>query len=300
MEKIEEINKDVLKEIYKKRIPNTRKYDFGLLLIIGGSQFYSGSPALAAMAAFRAGVDMARIIAPKRAADIIASFSPNLAAYPLEGNWLTKKHLATLISMTKSAEIVSKGKTAVVIGGGMGRTEETQEAILEYLSQISVPVVINTDAIHALEKNPKIISGKPFLIISSRHEFFLLTGKKVYDISQEEKIETVKQEAKKLETTILLKGDPGIISDGKNIALNKAGTPYMTVGGTGDSLAGIAGTLLCRKINSFQVGCAASLINGLAGERAAKKFGASMTTTDLIEEIHRILPSNLNDCEVTQ
>ncbi len=122
-----EVNKDILKKIYKKRPSGVKKYDFGLLLIIGGSESYSGSPALSALSAFKSGVDMVRIIAPKRAADIIASFSPNLATYPLEGDWLTIKHLATLFSMTEAAKIVSNGKTAVVIGGGAGRSEETQD-----------------------------------------------------------------------------------------------------------------------------------------------------------------------------
>ena len=85
---MQEVTKNILKKIYKVRPPESKKYDFGLLIVIGGSEFYSGSPALSAMAAFRAGVDMVRIIAPKRAADIIASFSPDLAAYPLEGKWL--------------------------------------------------------------------------------------------------------------------------------------------------------------------------------------------------------------------
>ena len=92
------VTKDILKNIYKERLADSKKYDFGLLIVIGGSDFYSGSPALSAMAAFKSGVDMVRIIAPKRAADIIASFSPNLAAYPLEGNWLERKHLATLLT----------------------------------------------------------------------------------------------------------------------------------------------------------------------------------------------------------
>jgi len=82
MNKITNINKTILKEIYQKRPLNSKKYDYGLLLVIGGSEFYSGSPALSALAAFRSGVDMVRIMAPKRAADIIASFNPNMAAYP--------------------------------------------------------------------------------------------------------------------------------------------------------------------------------------------------------------------------
>jgi len=284
------VTKDILKNIYKERPKDSKKYDFGLLIVIGGSDFYSGSPALSAMAAFKSGVDMVRIIAPKRAADIIASFSPNLAAYPLEGNWLERKHLATLISMTESAKAVSYGKTAVVIGGGMGRSKDTQDAILEYLQEVSVPVVIDADAINALRKKPEIISGKPFLITPHTYEFFVLTGKEVYKLSDEEKIKAVQEEAARLQTTILLKGAIDIISDGKEVALNKTGTPLMIVGGTGDTLAGVAGALVARGIDPFTAAQAAAFINGLAGELAGKKLGESMTATDLIEEIPNVLP----------
>jgi len=285
-----EVTKNILKNIYKERPKDSKKYDSGLLIVIGGSDFYSGSPALSAMAAFKSGVDMVRVIAPKRAADIIASFSPNLAAYPLEGNWLERKHLATLISMTESAKAVSYGKTAVVIGGGMGRSEDTQDAILEYLEEVSVPVVIDADAIHAVGKKPEIISGKNFLITPHTYEFFVLTGKEIYKLPEEEKIKMVQAEAQRLQTTILLKGAIDIISDGKEVALNKTGTPLMIVGGTGDTLAGIAGALVARGIDPFTVAQAAAFINGLAGELAGKKLGESMTATDLIEEIPNVLP----------
>ena len=280
-----ETNKEILKNIYKPRPQDSKKYDFGLLLVIGGSEFYSGSPALSSMAAFRAGVDMVRIIAPKRAADIIASFSPNLAAYPLDGSWLERKHLATLIAMTESAKAVARGNTAVVIGGGMGRSEEVQEAILEYLSQVQVPVVIDADAIHAVAKKPEIIAGKNFLITPHTYEFFVLTGKEVYQLSDEEKIKLVHAEAQRLQTTILLKGKLDIISNGKEVVVDKVGTPYMTVGGCGDTLAGICGALMARSINTFEAAQAAAFINGRAGEIAAKKLGESMTATDLIEAI---------------
>lgn len=285
-----EVTKDILKNIYKPRPKDSKKYDCGLLTVIGGSDFYSGSPALSAMAAFRAGVDMVRIIAPKRAADIIASFSPNLAAYPLEGKWLNKTHLATLLAMTESAKAVARGNTAVVIGGGMGRSEEVQKAILDYLSEVSVPVVIDADAIHAIGKKPEIISGKPFLITPHTYEFFILTGKQVYQLSEEEKIKMVQTEAARLQTTILLKGPTDIISNGKEVALSKTGSPLMIVGGTGDTLAGIAGALVARGIDPFTAAQAAAFINGLAGELAGKKLGESMTATDLIEEIPNVLP----------
>ena len=285
-----EVTKDILKNIYKERPRDSKKYDFGLLIVIGGSDFYSGSPALSALAAFKTGVDMVRIIAPKRAADIIASFSPNLAAYPLEGKWLERKHLATLISITESAKEVSRGNMAVVIGGGIGRSEETKKAILEYLKQVQVPVVIDADAIHALGKKSEIVSGKNFLITPHTYEFFILTGKEVYKLPEEEKIKLVYQEAARLQTTILLKGAIDIISDGKEVALNRTGTPYMTVGGTGDTLAGIAGALLARGLSPFEAAEAAAYINGFSGELAGKKFGESLTATDLIDEISNVLP----------
>lgn len=286
------ITKNILKDIYQKRPADARKYDYGLLLVIGGSEFYSGSPALNALAAFRAGVDMVRIIAPQRAADIIASFTPVLAAYPLKGDWLTKEHLATLLAMTESAKIASRGKTAVVIGGGMGRSKETQETILEYLSQIDIPAVIDADGIHALDKNCAVISGKPFLVTPHFHEFKILTGQEIYQASEEEKVRTVETEAKRLGTTILLKGHLDIISNGKETVLNETGSPYLAVGGTGDTLAGIAGALLARGVSLFEAGQAASFINGLAGEMAVKKFGDSLIATDLIEEIVNVLPRN--------
>jgi len=285
-----EVTKDILKKIYKPRPRNSKKYDFGLLIVIGGSDFYSGSPALSAMAAFKSGVDMVRIIAPKRAADIIASFSPNLAAYPLEGAYLTKKHLATLLSMTESAKVVARGNTAVVIGGGMGRSEETKRAILEYLEKVQIPVVIDADAIHALSEKPEIISGRNFLITPHTYEFFVLTGKEIYKLPEEEKIKMVCQEAARLQTTILLKGPTDIISDGKEVALNRTGCSLMTVGGMGDTLAGIAGALLARRVDLFSAGQAAAFVNGLAGESAGKKLGESVTATDLIDEIPNVLP----------
>jgi len=284
-----EVTKDILKKIYKPRPRDSKKYDFGLLIVIGGSDFYSGSPALSAMAAFKSGCDMVRIIAPKRAADIIASFSPNLAAYPLEGNWLESKHLATLLEMTESAKAVSYGKTAVVIGGGMGRSEETQKAILEYLEQVSVPVVIDADAIHAVGKKPEIGAGKPFLFTPHTYEFFVLTGKEIYKLPFEEKIKMVQEEAARLQTTILLKGPTDIISDGKEVALNKTGSPYLSKGGTGDTLAGICGALMARGIDAFTSAQAAAYINGKAGEIVSQRLKEGLLATELIEAIPEVI-----------
>lgn len=285
------ITKDILKDVFQKRKKGQYfpKYSFGLLLVIGGGEFYSGSPALSAMAAYKTGVDMVQIIAPKRAADIIASFGPELAAYPLDGQRLEKRHLATLLSFTKSAKEVSHGKAAVVIGGGMGRSEETKKTIREYLSQIDIPAIIDADAIHAIGENTEIIRKKPFLITPHAFEFLILTKRDIRGLSHEKKQRAVQEEALRLETTIFLKEKPDIISNGQEIALNITGSPYMSVGGTGDTLAGICGALLARGIKPFKTAQIAAYISGKAGEVAGERLREGLLPTDIIKAIPEIL-----------
>ena len=283
------ISKKILKKIYLQRNLESKKYDFGLLTIIGGSLLYSGSPALSAMAAFRAGVDMVKIIAPKRAADIISSFSPNLVAYPLEGRWLDEKHLPTLLEMIEGAKLASHGKTAVLIGGGAGRSEETKKTILAFLEKIDIPVVIDADAIYALSEKLEVMKGKNFVITPHLYEFFILTGKRVEGLSLKEKAKIVQEEASRLKATIVLKGHIDIISNGTKIAFNRTGSPQMTKGGCGDTLAGICGALLARGINPFLAGQGAAFINGKAGELAVRELGESLTATDLVSFIPKAL-----------
>lgn len=283
------ITKDILKQVYLPRPVESHKYDFGLLLVVGGGDFYTGSPALAAMAAFRAGVDMTHILAPKRAADIIAGFSPNLAAYPFKGEIFDSEDLSTLLAFTESAQTVSGEKTAVVLGGGMGRSPETKKAILAYLQQTKIKAVIDADGIHAVATNLDVSAGRNFIFTPHSYEFLVLTGRDIRGAKLEEKIKVVQEEAKKLGGIIILKGATDIISNGVEVAIDESGSPFMTVGGTGDTLAGIAGSLLAQGCDPFLAAQAASFINGKAGELAAKKFGASMTATDLIEEIAKVI-----------
>lgn len=283
------ISASLLKEIYTPRPSEVKKYDYGLLFVIGGSDFYSGSPALSSLAAFQAGVDMVRVIAPKRAADIIASFSPTLAAYPLPSSYLQQQDLATLLQMTSSGKEVAHGNVAVVIGGGAGRTEETLQTILDFLSQTDIPVVIDADAIHAVAKNPDVLSGKPFLITPNTFEFSLLCGKEVRELPQEQRVLLVQEEAKRLKTTILLKVKTDIISDGQEVLLNETGSPYMSKGGMGDTLAGIAGALLARGVSPLRAAAAASYINGKAGEISAAKLKESVSALDLVDAIKQVI-----------
>ncbi len=278
------ITKSILKEVYPKRKPDIHKYDYGALLIIGGSEKYSGSPAfnaLAALAAYRSGVDIVEVVAPRRAAGIIATFSPDIITIPLEGQYLSKKHLKKLFEE-------SKNKTAVVIGGGVGREKETLKTVNKYLKEIDLPAVIDADAIYAFAKDKKLIKPN-FVITPHASEFFVLTGKSLDDLTVNQRIKEVRDAALELNCVILLKGNPDIISDGKQTAINKTGNVYLTVGGTGDTLAGICGSLLAQKVEPFKAACAAAYINGRAGDIVAKKKKQGLLASDLIGVIPEII-----------
>jgi NAD(P)H-hydrate epimerase len=119
-------------------------------------------------------------------------------------------------------------------------------------------------------------------------EFSVLSGIKPPE-DLKKRIKLVKKTASQLNCIIALKGYVDLISDGKKVSVNKTGNPYMTVGGTGDTLAGICGSLLARKVDPFEAACAACYINGKAGDLAAKRLGEGFLASDLIDEIPKVI-----------
>jgi NAD(P)H-hydrate epimerase len=279
---MEIVKQSILRQIYKPRPDWSHKGDFGKLLVVGGSKRYSGSPTFNALAAYRAGVDLVTVAAPRRAADIIASFAPDIITYPLEGDYLNETHLDDIFLLAQNSD-------ALAIGGGLERNEKTMVTVRKILKGVTLPCVIDADAIHAVANDKKVLREN-FIVTPHSHEFFVLTRKKP-EPNVKKRVDLVKKEASKVGCIILLKGHVDVISDGKKVAINKTGCPEMTVGGTGDTLTGICGALLARKVEAFEAACAACFINGKAGELAAKKFGEGLMASDLLEEIPKVLKS---------
>jgi NAD(P)H-hydrate epimerase len=274
------VARGMVAKLYPKRKGWCHKGDFGKVLIIGGSKKYSGSPALAALSAYRAGADLVTVIAPERAADIISSFSPDIIAYPLEGDHLNIKHLKTLLDLAKKTD-------SVVIGGGLCREKETMKTVVSFLKRNHIPSVIDADAIHAISHEGHVVRQGSIITPHSK-EFRELTNEEP-EPNPENRARLVKYFASKLSSTILLKGHLDFISDGREVYVNKSGDPMMTKGGTGDTLAGICGALLARRAGSLAAACAGAYINGCAGSLAAKEYGEGMLATDLIEMIPKAI-----------
>lgn len=274
------VSPQFVKKLFPKRPPWSHKGNFGKLLVIGGNRMYSGSPTLSALSAIRSGADLVTIVAPQRPADIIASFSPDIITYPLRGDYINPWHLKEVLNLVKNAD-------AVVIGGGLGRVIHTQNFVLKFLEKVNTPCVIDADAIHAVKLNPKILNQNHVLTPHS-YEFSVLSGTKPSQ-DLKKRSNQVKTLAKSLGTTILLKGHVDIISNGKETLFNRTGNPYMTKGGTGDTLTGICGALLTRGITPLNAASGAAYINGKAGDLALKNIGRGFLVMELSEMITKII-----------
>ena len=159
---------DITKAFVKKLLPPrpdwSRKGDNGRLLVIAGSRTYTGSPALVALSAIRSGCDWVDVFSPKRSADTVATFSPDLITHPQRGDFLNSWHL-------NDAFFLSKRDSAIVIGNGLGRRKETEIFITEFLKKTEKPCVIDADAIHAIAKKEFLLKPQ-FILTPNGYEFF--------------------------------------------------------------------------------------------------------------------------------
>jgi NAD(P)H-hydrate epimerase len=274
--------------LHPDRNPDSHKGMWGSLLIVGGSETYSGAPTLSSMAAYRMGLDLVYTAVPETAAGAVASASPSMITVKLKGDKLSLKNLNQI-------ETVLEKVTAVAVGPGLGTALDTIEAVgklLEMVNEKGVPLVLDADGLKAYAKNP-IKLRTPRVFTPHSKEFSLLTGKTVKG-DHLEKGAIVQKEAEKLDSVILLKGKVDIISDGKYTRYNWTGNPGMTVGGTGDVLTGIVGAYLAQGVTPFYASGAAAFINGKAGDRAADKLGYHLMPEDLINEIPTVIMEYLS------
>lgn len=270
-------------KIYQKRHLWTHKGQNGKLLVVAGSNKHTGSAIFNAVAALRSGVDLVTVASPQRPADIAANFAPDLITAPLKGDFLTREHLPLILELANVSN-------AVVLGSGLGREKETYAAVAEIINKVHRPLVVDADAIRALEEVKQNLNRENRQVIITPHadEFISLTGEKVLPEVEDRK-EKVKKWAGILKAVILLKGHVDVISDGFETVLNDTNSIYMTKGGFGDTLAGICGSLLAQKIPALQAAEYAAYINGKAGELAAKKFAQGVIASDIFEEIPNVV-----------
>ncbi|UCH72009.1 MAG: NAD(P)H-hydrate dehydratase [Thermoplasmatales archaeon] len=302
---VEYVGPGELSIYYPKPKKTSRKGDNGRILIVGGGP-YIGAPAIAGFGAFRTGADLVYIATPKRVAKAITSFSP-LIIKPkrlakevarFSPNLIVKELNHKDILIPEDVRIIDDFIPKIdtlIIGPGLGSEQKTKQSIEKILTSVikhKKSVLIDADAIEVVGEKPKIIQNARAVITPHAGEFKKITGIKLSDDFYERK-KKVEMWAKKLDTTILLKGPTDIISNGVKTKFNDVHNPAMTVGGTGDVLAGITGALLSKDVDPFNAASIGTFINGSAGNFAFKKWSYGLIATDVIEEIPNVLKKYL-------
>lgn len=276
----------------KPRAPESHKGDFGRLLVVGGSETFSGAPALVALAALRTGVDLVYIAAPEKVSHDISSMSPNLITIKLDGEHLNTANIPTLKAYVDRVD-------ALVLGPGLGLhidTKDTVKALIELVENAGKPLLLDADGLKAYSEFKRKLRT-PTVLTPHSGEYAILTGMRLPE-NLGEKVSMVKNTARELGAVLLLKGHVDIITDGERFKLNFTGNPGMTVGGTGDVLSGVVGAFLAMKISPFEAAAAGAFVNGAAGDFVFEEKGYHMVATDLIEWIPRVLEDPMSHMKV--
>jgi len=276
----------------RDRPAEAHKGDFGRLLIIGGSEEFSGAPALAALAALRTGIDLTYVATPEKTAYAIASMSPNLITIKLEGTRLNPHN-------TPAVKRYLERANAVILGPGLGTHPETKEAVkilLETISTLNIPLLLDADGLKAYAELKQPLKT-PTVLTPHSGEYQILTRKSLPE-RLNETASVVQETAAELNAVILLKGHVDVISDGQRLKLNYTGNPGMTVGGTGDVLSGIVGAFLTQQTSPFEAAVAGAFVNGAAGDFAYETLGYHLMPTDLLEWIPKVLDDPMSHAKV--
>lgn len=188
-----------------------RKGENGKLLIVAGSDEYPGAAYLAAMAAYRTGIDIVRVCAPERVAWNLNTMSPDLITVKLKGGRITPTHAKTIEEWLQWCD-------AMLIGNGIGRKSDP---VIRRLCRFKGPKVIDADAIKAVD-------------------FGKLSNSLLTPHSEEYKILAENATSNEInDNVILLKGRIDRIITADGVKRLKGGNSGMTVAGTGDVLAGL-------------------------------------------------------------
>lgn len=247
--------------VLNRRPPASHKGVGGQVLVIGGGP-YQGAPYLAGLAALRAGADIVRVASP------VALQYPDLIHVPLPGSTICEAHLVILEEQVRRADVV-------VAGNGLG---PSSHPVITHLAPLCRKAVFDAEALRL----PLPIAEETIYTPHSG-EFARINGSPAPS-SFRERGRAVRAAAAAVNGTILLKGSIDLIADANRVRFNRTGSPAMTVGGTGDVLAGITGALFCR-LSPFEAATVAAYVNGRAGEQAAAGRRGGLIASDMLEYI---------------
>jgi hydroxyethylthiazole kinase-like uncharacterized protein yjeF len=258
---------------------DSHKGDNGLVLVVAGSATLAGAPRYVTLGAYRSGADLVHVVAPPGLAPALRAWGPEAIVHETgRGDHLTP-------AMLPAIERLMDRCSALVLGPGLGGHLATLQAcrqVLEAAADRGLPTVVDADGLDALTDALLSRHGARMVLTPHAREFSDLAGRQATRAN-------VVAFARRHGVTVLRKSSVDVVSDGTRTRECRRGHPTLTVGGTGDVLAGITGCLLAKGAAPFEAACAASYLLKAAGEVAASVRSYGATAADVAEAIPAVL-----------
>jgi NAD(P)H-hydrate epimerase len=269
------------------RTPDSNKGLYGHVLITAGGRGKSGAPAMASLAALRAGAGLVTAAVPASILPLVAAITPELMTLPLrEGpsGEIDKSNLEPepLRQLTERA-------TVIAMGPGMG--PEPEAFVLGLLEKTDLPIVLDADALNILAKHPDKLNGRGRTMVITPHpgEMARLAGISTKEV-QSRREPLAREFAQKHNVTVVLKGWRTLIAHPNGrMAINTTGNPGMAKGGSGDILTGIVAALLAQFPQHVEQAIEAAVyLHGLAADFALRQQDEhTLLATDTVGHLFR-------------
>ena len=277
---------DYFERHFPRRPADAHKGTMGTLVSLTGSFGFAGAAILSAKAALRSGVGLHYQVLPESIYPLFGAAVQESVCVPVKG-----KEGRLCLSDTETIRPTLDRATAVLIGCGMGCTEDTAEAEKAVLTSSKCPVIIDADGINALARHIHSIEGCQGEIILTPHvkEFSRLSGLSVEEILSDPAKHAEEYSLRHRDVTLVLKGHRTYIAKNGDVYENIAGNSGMAKGGSGDVLAGIIASLTAQGILPYHAAVMGVHIHALAGDIAAAKLSqTAMLPSDIIDSLPEI------------
>jgi NAD(P)H-hydrate epimerase len=267
---------------------NTHKGTRGRLVVVAGATGLTGAACLCALGAQRIGVGLITVACPESLNPILEAklTEPMTAPVPeVESGFLSLRAAGRIVHLTANVN-------AVVIGPGIGRHRETGQLLRELLVKLTVPMVVDADALNLLGGQMDIFKVVKTPVILTPHpgEAAWLLKSTITEVEQN-RVRVAKQMAAGYNVVVVLKGPHTVIANPQgDVRINPTGNRALATAGTGDVLSGVIGGLLAQRLAPFDAAVAGAYIHGLAGMRASRRFGLDgVLAGDLLPVLPRVL-----------
>ena len=253
----------------------SNKGTFGRVMVVAGSQSYTGAATLACLGALRAGAGLVTLAAlpPVRAA--VAAQLPEVTYL-----MLPEADDAPSGDAAGAVAAVLAGYDVLLLGPGLGLSEGAQalvHGLLEAPALDGLPVVIDADALNTLARGHAWHESLSARAVLTPHpgELARLAHKSVAEV-QSRRLDVARECAAAWGQTIVLKGSETVITDAQGrTLLSPFSNPALATAGTGDVLAGAIAGLMAQGVQPFESAGLGVYLHAAAAELYASDYGPS-------------------------